>query len=66
MNDIDRLLGNFDERFRELFTEAKQLEISKAHTDIEIGRCILVIAARDFEPLSEPNRSLMHQLRLRL
>ena len=61
--EIAKLLHNFNGLFFELFGEAKNSSaIAEGHTDVEIARCVLVLTANRFAPLSRPNRELLKNL----
>ena len=61
----DELLENFGNEFRKLFAEA--IASGGAGTDkytpFEIGRCVLIIAAENFGPISKEGKKLLANLR---
>lgn len=58
------LLANFTEHFLLKFKEAQASgAIPDGATETEIGRCVLQIAAAEFEPLSPFNKKMLANLR---
>lgn len=60
--EADELIVNFVKHFRSLLRQAKQVPEAVDFTDIEIGRCALQLAAKDFSPLSPPVKDLLKRL----